>query len=105
MTDFWRLLRNPSVSTALILSAVVVAGLGLVAVGWRGVAANLRVVLQLPWLISGGVAGLAVVGAAAALLTTHLQRADAAAERASLMDLQRDALRSLSVALTAQQRR
>lgn len=98
MDDIWRVLRDPRVSTTLALASVVVAGFALLALGWRGVAGTLYVALQLPWALSGAFAGMAVIGAGLALLTTHLDRAEAAAERAELAELQREALRLLSAA-------
>lgn len=98
MDDIWRVLRDPRVSTTLAFVGLVVAGFVLLMLGWRGVAATLFVTLQLPWLVSGAFAGLAVTGAGLALLVTHLNRAEAAAERAQLAELQREALRLLGAA-------
>ena len=98
MDDIWRALRDPRVSTTLILGGLVVGGFFLLMLAWRGVAATLFVVLQLPWVTSGAFAGMAVIGTGLALLVTHLNRAEAAAERAELASLQRDALRLLAAA-------
>ena len=98
MDEIWRVLRDPRVSTTLVLASLGVGGLVLVALGWRGVAATLFVVLQLPWMVSGAFAGMALLGLALGLLMTHLERTEAAAERAALAELQRDALRLLSAA-------
>lgn len=100
MDDIWRALRDPRVANTLVFSALVIAGFLLLVLGWRGVAATLFVVLQLPWAVSGSFAGVAVIGAGLALLITHLNRAEAAAERAQLAELQREALRALSAAST-----
>jgi hypothetical protein len=96
--EIWRVLRDPRISTTLVLATLGVCGFVGIALGWRGVAATLYVVLQLPWLVSGAFAGVALLGAALALLMTHLERTEAAAERAALAELQRDALRLLSAA-------
>ncbi len=98
MDDIWRALRDPRVSTTLVLAAMVVAGFLLLVLGWHGVSATLFVVLQLPWAISGSFAGVAVIGAGLGLLITHLNRAEAASERAQLAELQREVLRALSAA-------
>ena len=98
MDEIWRVLRDPRVSTTLVLAALAVGGFVGIALAWRGAAATLFVVLQLPWVLSGAIAGVALLGAALALLMTHLERSEAAAERASLAALQRDALRLLSAA-------
>lgn len=97
MIELWRILRDPRVSTTLVLGAVVVAGLLLVSQGWRGVAASLFVPYQLPYLVSGAVAGVACVGAGLALLRVHLDRTEAAQERRETAALQREVLRLLSV--------
>ena len=101
MNEFWRALRDPSVSTSLTLGAVLLAGLLALAIGWRGVAGVLFVPTQMPFLISGSVGGLAVVGAALALLAVHLERTEAAHERAAFAALQRDALLLLAAAPAA----
>jgi hypothetical protein len=98
MDDIWRVLRDPRVSTTLVLASLVVSGFLLLVLGWHGVSATLFVVLQLPWAISGSFAGIAVIGSGLALLITHLNRAEAASERAQLAELQREALRALSAA-------
>jgi hypothetical protein len=94
--EIWRVLRDPRVSTTLVLAALAAAGFGLIALGWRGAAATLYVVLQVPWLVSGALGGIALIGLGLGLLVTHLDRTEAAAERVALAELQREALRLLS---------
>jgi hypothetical protein len=96
--EIWRVLRDPRVSTTLAFAVLATAGLLLFAVAWRGVAGTLFVVLQLPWVVSGAFAGMAVLGLSLGMLVVHLDRTEAAAERAALASLQRDALRLLSAA-------
>ncbi|MDX6199679.1 MAG: hypothetical protein QOJ79_2830 [Actinomycetota bacterium] len=96
MDDIWRVLRDPRVSTTLVLGGLVIAGFLLLVLGWHGVSATLFVVLQLPWAISGSFTGVAVIGAGLGLLIAHLNRAEAASERAQLAELQREVLRALS---------
>lgn len=96
MTELWRTLRDPRVSTTLVLAAVVVAGLLLLSQGWRGVAATLFVPYQVPYLVSGVIAGVACAGAGLALLRVHLDRTEAAQERQETAALQREALRLLA---------
>lgn len=98
MDEIWRFLRDPRVSVTLTLAMLGAGGFVLLGLAWRGTGATLYVVLQLPWLVSGGFAGIAVLGLALASLMTHLDRTEAAAERAALASLQRDALRLLSLA-------
>lgn len=52
-------------------SALVVAGLAAIVVGYLGAAGTLVVGLQMPYLISGGILGLALVVFGAALLLLH----------------------------------
>jgi hypothetical protein len=46
--------------------------------GWNGAASHNYVPAQLPYLISGGIAGLGVVAVGAAMLVVHNQRTDRA---------------------------
>jgi hypothetical protein len=57
----------------------VLAGLGLLAIflGWFGVSGQALVAKQLPYLISGGVGGMALVGLGAVLIGTEQLRRDA----------------------------
>lgn len=96
MTELWRILRDPRVSTTLVLVAVTVGGLLLLTQGWRGVAGTLFVPYQVPYLVSGGVVGLALVGSGLALLRVHLDRTEAAQERQETAALQREVLRMLT---------
>lgn len=96
MTEIWRVLRDPRVSTTLALAAVTVAGLLLISQGWRGIAATVFVPYQVPYLVSGVVAGFACAGAGLALLRVHLDRAEAAQERQETAVLQRQVLRMLA---------
>lgn len=104
MNEIWKALRDPRVSVTLVLAAAVVIGLGLIAVGYRGLAALLFVPLQMPYLVSGGVLGVAAVGAGLALLVVHLDRAEAAQERREVAALQRDVLRLLKAAPAVRER-
>lgn len=98
MNEVWAVLKDPRISTLLVLAATVAAGLGLIILGYRGAAATLIVPFQVPFLVSGAIAGLALVGSGLLLLSVHLDRVEAAEERRQLADLQRDALRLLSSA-------
>ena len=104
MSEIWQVLRDPRVSVTLVVSSVVLIGFALVGVGYRASAALLFVPLQLPYVVSGGVLGLAAVGAGLALLMVHLDRAEAAQERREVAALQRDVLRLLRVAPAARMR-
>ena len=104
MNELWKILRDPRVSTSLVLAAVVLLGFGLIGAGYRGAAALLFVPFQVPYLVSGAVVGLAFVGGGLALLIVHLNRTEAAAERRAVAAVQRDVLRLLSVAPQARER-
>lgn len=93
MNDLWRKLRDPRISILLVLLGGAVGGLVLLYLGWRGVAASLAVPLQVPYLVSGAVAGIACTGAALALVLVHLDRTEAAQERHETAELQREVLR------------
>lgn len=97
MTELWRVLRDPRVSTSIVLASLVVGGFALLALGWRGAAATLYVPFQVPYVVSGGMLGLAVLGAGLALLSAHLDRTEAAEERRRTAELQREVLRLLAV--------
>jgi hypothetical protein len=96
--EIWRVLRDPRVSTTLAFAVFAAAGLMLFGLSWRGVAGTLFVVLQLPWVVSGAFGGMALLGLSLGVLVVHLDRTEAAAERASLASLQRDTLRLLAAA-------
>jgi F0F1-type ATP synthase assembly protein I len=95
--EIWRVLRDPRVSTTLAFAVLATGGLMLFGLSWRGVAGTLFVVLQVPWIVSGAFGGMALLGLSLAMLVVHLDRTEAAAERAALASLQRDALRLLAI--------
>ena len=105
MSELWRILRDPRVSTTLVLGAIVVGGFALLGQGYRGAAATLFVPYQVPFLVSGAIAGLALLGTGLALLSIHLERTEAAQERREVAALQRDVLRLLARAPEARRRR
>jgi len=53
---------------------LIVAGFVTIAMGWRGAAATLFVPTQVAFAVSGGIAGLTMIGAGCAILTTQLDR-------------------------------
>lgn len=104
MSELWRILRDPRVTTSLVMAVVVVVGFVLIGAGYRGAAALLFVPFQVPYLVSGAVAGLALVGAGLGLLVVHLDRTEAAEERRAVAAVQRDVLRLLAVAPQVRER-
>lgn len=84
MTFLRRLLRDPFAMSVAVLVALGVAGLASLAAGWRGAAASLDVAVQLPYIVSGALGGLSVVGFSAGLLLIQLRRREEARRRAEL---------------------
>lgn len=96
MDELWRLLRNPKLSTLGVLALLALGGLALLLLGYQGVAAATYPPAQTPFLISGSLFGIALLGSAMRLIVVHLDRVEAAREREQLVAIQRDALRLLS---------
>ena len=67
--------------------AYCLAGLFLVFLGWNGAATYDRVSAQVPYLISGGIAGLCLVVIGGSILVASSARAGAAAVEASVTEL------------------
>ena len=93
MNELWRMLRDPRVSTLMILVGVVVSGFVALWFGYREVAGLGLVPFQGPYLVSSGVIGIAMIGTALGLLTIHVNRVEEAEERQLLADLRREAVR------------
>jgi hypothetical protein len=96
MDELLRLLRSPKVSILAFLSVGVVAGFAVVLLGYQGVAAGVYAPAQTPYLVSGSLLGIAMIGTGLRLLAVHLDRVEAATEREQLASLQREALRLLA---------
>src|SRR5688572_10282696 len=73
----------------------IVAGLALIFLGWNGAASYDRAESQIPYLISGGLAGLALVIVGAGLLVVQALRAGRNATAAEIADL-REAVERLA---------
>ena len=67
--------------------AVIAVGLGVIFLGWNGAASFNFLPQQFPYLISGGIAGLALVVIGSALLVVDGARSDRAALQASIEEL------------------
>jgi hypothetical protein len=80
-----RFVRDPALPGILLMIALVAAGFVALALGWRAAARAAYVPLQVPALVSGGVGGLALIGAGLALLEVQAARRHAAREQ-RLMD-------------------
>jgi hypothetical protein len=68
-----------------------VVGLFLIFLGWNGAASYDRVQAQIPYVVSGGLAGLALVVIGAAMLIVYGHRSDRAALQSTIEEL-RDTL-------------
>ena len=75
-------LQDPAAPSLLMFAGVVVAGFVAIGLGWRVAARTLFVPAQLPALVSGGFAGLALILVGAGLANVQTGRRLAAAERA-----------------------
>ena len=84
-------LRDPGIQALLVLALVGVAGIVMLVLAWRGAARTVYVPLQLPWLVSGGFAGLAVLGLALGAISIHAGRRADAEHRAAVEQLTRQA--------------
>lgn len=83
-------LRDSGIRAVCWLLASCLGGFLIMALGWKGGAAQAFVPLQMPWLMSGGLIGLAVVGTSLAALSIHVGRRDAARHRGAVEDVVRD---------------
>ena len=85
-------LQDPGIQAVLVLAGMVVGAFVMLSLAWRGGARTMYVPLQLPWLLSGGLAGLAVLGMALGAWSIHLGRRQDAVHRAATEDLVRTAV-------------
>lgn len=79
-------MSRPSLAALGGKAGLALAGLGLllIGIGWNGAAGQLSVVAQLPYVVSGGLLGLALVVLGAAVLVVQGAREDRAALAARL---------------------
>lgn len=67
--------RDPFVQSIAVLFLIALGGVAALYLGWRGAARIPSYVPpQMPWLMSGGLAGLAVLGVALGAWSIHLSR-------------------------------
>jgi hypothetical protein len=93
--------RDPFVASVAVLAALAVIGLLGVAVAWKGAAATLVVALQLPYIVSGALGGLALLGFSLGLVLVQARRRDEARRRAELDRVVRAAAEVLAAARQA----
>ena len=83
-------MRNQWAKLGGVLGVVYcIAGFVLIFLGWNGAASNDRVEAQMPYVVSVGIAGLALVVVGAALIVAHSLRGDRVELKASIDDLRR----------------
>ncbi|HVE98143.1 MAG TPA: hypothetical protein VNA12_03090 [Mycobacteriales bacterium] len=112
MNDFieaLRLLRKslvtPAVSTGLVLTGIVAAGFVAIALAWRGASLTPYVPFQVPFLVSGGFGGLALVVLGLGLFDVHVNRVQEAKRHVDTNAALREAVQLLAVAPTVRRRR
>ena len=76
---------------------VVAAGFVLIAVAWGQIAATLNVGLQMPWLVSAGFTGLAVILTGLTIINAAVRQHDAADRRRQLEAVQQALAEVLAV--------
>ncbi len=81
-------MRNQWVKLGGLLGiAYCIAGFVLIFLGWNGTASNDTETAQIPYIVSGGIAGLGLVVVGAALIVAHSLRTDRVELRAAIEDL------------------
>ena len=85
-------LHDPGIQSVLVLAGLAVAAFVMFALAWRGGARTPYVPLQMPWLVSGGLAGLGLLGMALGAWSIHLGRRQDALHRVAADDLVREAV-------------
>ena len=92
-------MRNPWVKLGGLLGiAYCIAGFVLIFLGWNGAASHDRESAQIPYVVSGGIAGLGLVVVGAALIVAHSLRTDRVELRGAIDDLRAAIERGASAA-------
>ena len=91
-------LRAPAVSIGLVLVLIGAAGFVALGLGWYGSAETPYVPFQVPYLVSGGLGGLALIGFAAGMFDIHVNRVQAARRRANTTAALHETVELLSLA-------
>jgi hypothetical protein len=96
MTSFRARLRDPVMVLLIIGVVLVVAGFFSLLLGWRGAARTLNIPVQIPFLVSGGLGGIALIGMGLGLCNLTASRREAAREITRLQGLVDEAAKLLS---------
>ena len=94
-------LRDPFAASVGVLVVLALVGLVGVGVAWKGAAATLVVALQLPYITSGAIGGLSLLGFALGLVLVQARRRDEAVRRAEFDRVVRAAADLLAAARDA----
>lgn len=78
---------DPWFVSVAVFGAAAASGLVAILLGWRGVAARVDVAEQLPYVMSGVVVGLAVLGFALGVVVIQARRRAEAYRRAEIEDV------------------
>lgn len=103
LTDRVPALRPLSPVPTYVGIAVTAIGFVLIAIAWGTVAGETNVALQMPYLVSGGITGLALVMVGLTVVSVAARRRDAVL-REQQTQLLADALRELGAALDERRR-
>src|ERR687891_2041640 len=95
-------MRNQWVKLGGLLGiAYCIAGFVLIFLGWNGTASKNSEPAQIPYIVSGGIAGLGLVVVGAALMVAHSLRTDRVELRGAIEDLRAAIERGEPVAAAA----
>jgi vacuolar-type H+-ATPase subunit I/STV1 len=83
-------LRDGGIQAMVVLFVLAAAGFLLMGLAWHGGARYIYVPLQIPWLVSGGMIGLAMVGVSLGAWNIHLGRRYDALHRHEVDQMVRD---------------
>lgn len=90
--DVWATILDPKRFTAVVMSLVVFLGAVLLILAQVGTEKFAYVPAQLPYVASGTLFGLGLIGTGLRLISVHLERVEAAEEREHIADVQHVAL-------------
>ena len=94
-------MRDPFVASLMVLGVLVLTAFVGLGVAWKGAAATLVVALQLPYIVSGALGGLALLGFALGLVLIQARRREEAVRRAEFDRVVRAAADVLAAARDA----
>lgn len=90
-------LGDPGVRAGLVVATLAAAGLAALGLAWRGAAATINVWQQVPFVLSGGIGGLALTGLCLGVLAVHAERRASAGDRQWLESVVSDAAETAEI--------